>query len=64
MIITITPYDDVRWKGLRAHQGAKSGLWYLRDHYGYIRTLASTWLDSVPMIQLVLGNYDLIAAVN
>ena len=75
MKITITPYDDVRWRPFKAHQGAKvhiwafgrsakCGLWFLRDSDGYIRTLESTWLASVPMIQLVLGNYDMIANVN
>ena len=45
-------------------RSAKCGLWFLRDSDGYIRTLESTWLASVPMIQLVLGNYDMIAEVN
>lgn len=72
---TFTPYDDVRWKTFNAHQdsdifmwafgrSAKSAVWFLRDHDGYIRALASTWIDSVPMIHAVLDNYGMTAAVN
>ena len=31
--------------------------WLLQDHEGYIRTLAPTWIDSIPMIRRIVENY-------
>lgn len=39
-------------------------LWVLREHEGYGRNLESRWIDSVPRIQTILGNYGLTAEVN
>ena len=71
----LTPYDDVAWKSFKASDATgfvmwafgrsrKSGVWFLRDHDGYIRTLESTWIDSAPMIRQVAENYGFTCAVN
>jgi len=42
----------------------ENGWWYLSDCDGYVRTLEKTWLESVPLIRLVLSNYDMTANIS
>lgn len=44
--------------------GKYAGYWMLRDHEGYVRTLESSWLDSVPKIRLILSNYGFYAEIS
>jgi hypothetical protein len=73
--VVFTPYDDVAWRTFKAStetghvmwafgRSAKSGVWFLRDHDGYIRTLDRTWIDSAPMIQRTVENYGFTCTVN
>lgn len=39
-------------------------LWFLEDYEGYVRTLESTWVDSVPRIRTVLANHDMVAEIS
>lgn len=38
--------------------------WMLEDHEGCVRTLESTWADSVPCIRMILENYGLTANIS
>ena len=73
--MTITPYDDVKWRPLAAvdaamriekwHFGKGRGYWYLREpDGGYVRTLERTWAESVPRIRTILENHGLTADVS
>lgn len=42
----------------------QDGMWFLRDHEGYRRTLEQTWYNSVPRIRAILENYGLKAEVS
>lgn len=44
-----------RWSFWRDRR--KPSAWMLKDHGGYVRTLAPTWIDSVPMINLIADNH-------
>ncbi len=73
---SVTPYDDVQWTKFTARDSAgneyrwrfgrskKSSLWYLKDPDGYIRSLESSWVDSVPRIQMVISNHGQTSEVN
>ena len=36
----------------------RDGIWFLEDPDGYARSLAATWIDSVPRIRTILANHD------
>lgn len=46
------------WKYWRDARAKGGGLWFLEAPDGCVRSLESTWTDSVPRIRLVLTNHD------
>ncbi len=40
------------------------GIWYLRDHTGYTRTLERNWRDSVGRVQRILENHGFTADIS
>ncbi len=38
--------------------------WMLEDYTGYVRTLETTWLASVPRIRLIVANHGMTCEVS